>query len=492
MIRRLFIGFILYLVVTHAINAQEMSGLVHSNHAGTQVLFFNPAGMHHQKNWLSINIIAADVFLSNNYAYIPKEDFSFFNSEFPMHYTGYGVSERPFYIYDKGNNTRADLHLKLQGLSAMYIYNEHAFAISSGVRFVSSFKNLTPDLGLLLYNGFDYDPQFNKDFAVDNFRGNALGWAEIGFSYAYQLNNTSFNNVSFGISIRNLYSVGGGYLHTENTVYNLHNDSTLEFKPLNAMAGFSMPIDYNTDEIIPEIKAYGKGWGFDLGIEYKELLKPQGKYVDEIACRQKYIDYKYRWGISVTDIGYITLTNNAQYHQYKDINYIWESADGFQYDNINQTIHNVSNRFYNDPNASLKATTFKLWLPTSINASFDYNFENDFYLNTSIVFSAPLMMANYIKKPAILSVTPRYERRNFEATLAASLYEWRYPRVGVSLRFYFLTIGSDYLTSLLNVHDFNGMDLYFSVKINLGKGSCNRRGTIKPCGDMGVQFPWSK
>jgi len=492
MIKRVLIGVVLYLFVNQLVNAQEMSGLVHSNHAGTNVLFFNPAGMHHQKEWLSVNIFTADVFFSNNYAYIPKEDFSFFNMDVPMHQTGYGVSERPFYIYDKGINTRADVHLKLQGPSVMYIYNQHAFAISSGARFMTSFKNLTPDLGRLLYHGFDYNPQHNHDYQVNDFRGTAISWGEMAFSYAYQINNKSFSNLSLGISIRNLYGVGGGYVYTNNTVYNLHNDTTLEFKPLNTEVGFSMPLDYNTNELIPEFKAYGKGWGFDVGVEYKALLKRQGKYVDELACRQKYVDYKYRWGISITDIGYITLSNNAQYHQYANINYLWEKTDTSHYENINQIIHNISYRFYNDPHASLKATTFKLWLPTSINASFDYNFENNFYANASIVFSAPLMMSNYIKKPAILSLTPRYERRNFEASLAASLYEWRYPRLGLSLRFYFFTIGSDYLTSLMNVHDFNGMDLYFSFKINLEKGSCNRRGTIKPCGDTGMKYPWFK
>jgi len=121
--RGFILGGLLFLGIIVAGNAQEMAGLVHSNHAGTDVLFFNPAGMHHQKDWLSIHIVTADIFLSNNYAYLSKDEFSLFNPNIPMHKTGYSDGERPFYIYDQGINTRLDLHIKAQGPSIMFINN---------------------------------------------------------------------------------------------------------------------------------------------------------------------------------------------------------------------------------------------------------------------------------------------------------------------------------------------------------------------------------
>ena len=155
--RKLIVGGLLFFGIIMAINGQEMAGLVHSNHAGTNVLFFNPAGMHHQKDWLSLHIISADVFLSNNYAYLSKDDFSLFNPYLPAHKTGFSEGERPFYIYDKGINTRLDMHIKVQGPSIMYINNEHAFGIFSAARAMFLFKNLTPDMGNLIYYGFDFN-----------------------------------------------------------------------------------------------------------------------------------------------------------------------------------------------------------------------------------------------------------------------------------------------------------------------------------------------
>jgi len=489
--RKLTIGFILFLISINVLRAQEMAGLVHSNHAGTDVLFFNPAGMHHQKDWLSIHLVSTDFFFSNNYAYLSKDEFKFGSFNIPMHPTGYSQGERPFYIYDKGIDTRFDMHLKMQGPSIMYINNEHAFGIFSAARAIFMFKNLSPDLGNLIYYGFDYDPQHNKEYKLDNFRGIMISWGEVGFSYAYQWNQRSFSNWNFGISIRKLYGVGGSYLYVDNVDYNLLDSKTLQLNALQASMAYSMPFDYNTNDLLLDPIIKGKGWGFDIGIEYQELIKRQGKFMKEVSCGQKYNDYKYRWGISITDIGRIRFTSNAQLHEYIDTQYTWERVDTISYNGWNQLVQEVSQRFYNDPNATLKSTSIDMWLPTSINASFDYNFENNVYLNTSLVFSAPFIHGNYIQKPAVLSITPRYEKQHIGASLPISLYEWRYPRVGLAFRIYFLTIGSDYFTSMLGFHDFNGTDFYFSMKFNIQKGSCNKRRRIDPCGDAAHNFPWS-
>lgn len=489
---KIIIGILFSFLFATIVKGQEMAGLVHSNHAGTDVLFFNPAGMHHQKDWLSVHIVTADIFFSNNYAYLDKNEFSLGSFNMPMHPTGYSDGERPFYIYDKGIDTRMDMHIKFQGPSIMYINNQHAFGIFSAGRAMFQFKNLTPDLGNLIYYGFDYDPQHTEDYTIDNFKGSMISWGEVGLSYAYQWNERAFSNWNFGMSIRKLYGVGGAYLHIDNADYNLIDSKTLQLSSLQASMGFSMPVDFNTDEYPINPLINGQGWGFDIGIEFQELIKRQGKFMEEKSCGQEYNDYKYRWGISIMDIGRIKFDNNAQLHQYGDTEYTWERIDSTRYESWNQLVQEVSNRFYNDPNASFAATSFNMWLPTSLNLSFDYNFENGLYLNSSLVVSAPFIQGNYIQKPSILSVTPRYELHNLEVSLPLSLYEWKYPRVGLALRIYYFTVGSDYFTSLLGIHDFNGTDIYFSVKINIQKGSCTKRRRIGPCGDVSKNFPWSK
>ena len=486
----------MFLVLNAQLEAQETAGLVHSNYAGTNVLWFNPAGMHHQKDWLSIHIITGDLFFSNNYAYLAKEDFSIpkaisGNVELPMHQTGYSQGERPFYIYNKGLNTRLDGQIKIQGPAAMFIYNQHAFGLFSGGRAVFHTRNITPELGNLIYYGFGYDPQQNHTYTVNNFNTSMLGWGEVGLSYAYQWNRRLFSNWNFGISIKKLYGAAGYYLHIDNVAYNILNDTTLAIENMNASLGYSMPINYETDEFPYGSFINGKGWSFDIGVEYQQLLDRQAKYTPTTACGQKHYNYKYRFGISLMDFGWVKFDNNAQLHEYNDISYTWENIDTTKYHNWNQLIQEVSTRFYGDPNASLKKREFRMWLPASLNASFDYNFENNIFLNGSLVYNFPFS-GSFVRKASIFSLTPRYERRFFEFSMPLSLYQWRYPRIGVAMRIAYFTIGSDYFTSLLGVHDFNGMDIYFSIKINLAKGSCEKRNKINPCGDAFQKFPWSK
>lgn len=495
-LRRIFLFIIGLIYFVPFGKAQEMAGLVHSNYAGTDVLFSNPAGLHHQKDWLSIHLVTADAFFSNDYMYLAKEDFKFMNLisgnlNIPQHPTGYSEGQRPFYIYDRSSNTRFDLDLKIQGPSAMFIKNQHAFAIFTAARSILHMRNITPEIGRLGYYGFGYDPQHDEIYNIQNFNNTFITWGEVGLSYAYQWNRLLFNNWNFGISIRKLFGVGGTYLHVNNSNYNVINDTTLDLESLDAHLGFSLPSNYDTDEFPTSPYINGKGWAFDLGVEYQALIDRQSQDNSIKACGQKHYDYKYRIGVSLMDFGWIKFKNNAQLHEYANTQYTWNNIDTTHYENWNQLIQEVSYRFYGDPTASLKETQFTMWLPTSLNINADYNFENGIYVNGSFVYNFPLN-GSFVRKPSVLSLTPRFERKNMEISLPLSLYQWKYPRVGLALRLYYFTIGSDYFTSLMGWHDFNGMDLYFSIKVNIRKGSCEKRSKINPCGDALNKFPWSK
>jgi hypothetical protein len=59
------------------------------------------------------------------------------------------------------------------------------------------------------------------------------------------------------------------------------------------------------------------------------------------------------------------------------------------------------------------------------------------------------------------------------------LYDYKYPRIGLSIRLEGFTIGTDNLGSYLSARDFTGSDIYISYKINLrndGKNPFTSRG----------------
>ncbi len=470
---------------------QEMAGLVHSNHAGTDVLFSNPAGLHHQKDWLSIHLFTGDIFFSNNYLFFDKKDINYANlaSGDPssiMHSTGYGDKERPFYIYNKKRNTRSDIGVKLQGLAGMYIQQQHAFAVFSGVRSMVHIHNITPELGRFIYYGLGYIPQHDKVYYLKDFNSSMITYSELGFSYAYQWNRAMSHNWNFGMSVKRLSVLGGYYLHIDNARYNVINDSTLDIQALDADMGVAYPGNPNVDFSLDNINSNGKGWALDIGVEYQKLIRRQSKSrVHQKACMHKYWDYKYRIGVSLMDFGVLTLKKDTELHEYLNTDYTWYEIDTLDYVSLHQFFRELSARFYGDPNASKIGSVFRMWPSTSLNISGDYNFENGLYLNASLVYNLSFFGGFFVRKPNILSVTPRFERPNFELALPLSVYYgWRplYPRIGIAMRFYYVTIGSDNIISLVR-NKIKDLNVFVSIKFNLRKGSCNKRGSIDPCDD---------
>jgi hypothetical protein len=134
----------------------------------------------------------------------------------------------------------------------------------------------------------------------------------------------------------------------------------------------------------------------------------------------------------------------------------------------------ISDVFYGDPNASLASNRIRMILPAALSIQWDYHYRKQWYLNATAM--QPIMSSkSYIYRPAQISVTPRYETQYLEFSMPFSLYEYRYPRVGLAARFWFLTIGTDKLLGFFNLTDFTGMDIYFSLKFNFLKGKCRSK-----------------
>ena len=123
---------------------------------------------------------------------------------------------------------------------------------------------------------------------------------------------------------------------------------------------------------------------------------------------------------------------------------------------------------------SLKSNTIKIGLPTALSVQADFSLQNNIYIGGFWIHPIRINMSA-LRRPAQLAVVPRFETKYFELSVPLSLYEYRYPRVGIAARFYFLTIGTERLGTYLGMADMNGLDIYASVKISINKGSCKSK-----------------
>ena len=471
--KKIFV-FLTALFSLFSVYSQETFGLVNGNFAGVNGVMTNPSSMINSKFFLDINFLTCDIFLHNNYVYVPSGNHS--SLEAFKRYPNFPMAAKGKYIldyYTDNYKKNAYVNFRLNGPSAMLVYGNHAFAIHDAIRSVTSIRGIALPTAKFAYEGLYYTPQQKINYSTSNFKIAELTWGEIGFSYAYQFKVKNKDSWSFGLSIRRLWGFDGSYLTGRTANYAVTNDTMLVINKLDAEYGI---IGRSNDDVTgfgTSGIAKGKGWAFDIGITYTKLknyAKPTFGSITQ-ACKSKYQDYDYRIGVSIIDLGGINykvgktydLSTNTQ----DSINirpfYAITTIDGFN--------NTLSNSIYHNPMQSFSGDGYKIGLPSALCIQYDYHFRKDWYFNATIIKDFNLYK-NHVSRPTILAFTPRYERRWFECNLPLSLYDYRHPRVGLAFRFMNFSIGTEKLGSFFNFNDLTGADLYFSLRINFLKGKC--------------------
>jgi hypothetical protein len=465
--------------------AQEMLGMVNSNYSGINSLMVNPSAMLNSRHWLDINLVGLGVFADNNYAYMPKEDFWIFdllkrNYELPK----YGKYERPVKVDDIGTLKNAYFNQRINFPSAMLVNFTEAYALSFSYRTAVSGSRIPYDVANFAFYGLEHEAQQNIEYNDHNFKMAGVSWAEIGLSYATILKHKRFDFWTGGITLKYLLGTGGGYANVDNVRYVVLNDSTIDIRNLDAEVGFAGPVDYDRNTFPgPNGIFNGRGLAFDIGITFIKTPRELKNIYHDKLCSQRYEDYKYRLGISLLDVGSIHFSSNAQKHTYDGVSHFWEDLN-LGYDNLTQALQDVSQRFYGSPTASLRDTSVSIGLPTALSVQYDYHYSKNFYLNGTAVIGLPLFGDASVERPSQIAFTPRYETKNFEANFPVSLYNLKSPRLGLALRFYSFTIGTEKLGSLLGMTDFYGTDIYLSVRLVFRKGECREPKSSTPCGRL--------
>jgi hypothetical protein len=265
-----------------------------------------------------------------------------------------------------------------------------------------------------------------------------------------------------------------------NIDYMLLNKDTAIVYNLNAEAGFSFPVDYQTNNFINKPIFRGGGFGFDIGLTYKKTLKGQQNIHYSDICSQPFVPYRYKIGVSIIDIGRISFKKNAQKLIFNDVDTYWPDISDFNYRNIDSTIIELSQRFYNNDSELVAGDKIKIGLPTALSIQLDVHYTGNWYVNGTFIYPIRMFNASLIR-PAQIAICPRFETNLFEIDLPVSLYDFSKPRIGLSARLGILTIGTDKLGGFFHYNDFTGLDFYFAVKLSFIKGHCKRRSDNQGC-----------
>ena len=369
------------------------------------------------------------------------------------------------------------------GPSAMLNIGKHAFGITTSFRTMASAKNIPYEIAKFGYEGLNFRDQFKINYIdIHKFSLAAMGWAELGLSYAYILKQSNREYWSGGITVKRLMGVSGAYANVSDVNYMLTNQDTATIYNFNAKAGYSLPVDYNTSSILRTPLFRGGGFGFDIGITYQKMKKGQQNTSYNSLCADPFKPYQYRIGVSIIDIGTISFKKNAQKLIFTDINTYWPELRNSFHKNVNSTVSDISQQFYGDSTKLLQGNRISIGLPTALSVQVDINYTGNWYVNGTIIY--PLILSNSsIVRPAQLAITPRFETNHFEVNLPISLFDFQRPRVGISARLGILTIGTDKLGGFFHINDFTGLDFYFAIKMNFLKGYCPNNAKGFTCGN---------
>jgi hypothetical protein len=468
------------MLLTNYLHTQNMLGVTFGGYNGISSTLINPALLTGSKVYLDVNFLAVDAFLQNNMYYFPPEYNTIWNL---MKNGGYQLSEggrfdfdRTYTYYANENNKYFTADELILGPSAMLQKGKHAFGITTALRSEHTGNNIPYQVPIIVYQGTFNDFHF-INFDDFNYSFVSMSWGEIGFSYAYDFYESYDNKLTIGASAKILLGYEGTYAAIKNANYIFVGNNTVDIQNLNAEFAYSLPVSYENSDV-NDILEFGSkpivkgiGTGIDIGLVYTKNNFSRSNVDRRRLCAQPYKPFKYKVGLSVMDIGGITFKKKAAVHSFDDVSKYWQEFDTIGFHGVNSFMEMLSEVFYGDSTASYAASKFRIGLPTKISLQIDYQVYKNLYL--AAIWTQPVQTnLNSLYSAPFLAVVPRFEKNFIGVSVPVSLYNYRQPEVGLAVRIYSLTVGTEMINSWIGLTNLTGVDIYFSLKLSLDKGRC--------------------
>lgn len=468
--------FIVFILINIHVKGQEMLGLGFSNYSGISGKNINPAFLTGSKVYLDVNIVGAGVSFENNFGYIPKGNATIWTiirgDSLPAKYGQNNLND--FYVYHNKPYYNIAAMAAVMGPGVMVQDGRQAFGVSLSFRNYESAHHFPGRIFKDLYHQGPYDAEIGKEYSYHNFSMASLSWAELSFNYAYDFYERYGDKLTGGIELKVLYGVEGFYSMTNLYKYKWLTYNTVHVDSLNTTLGMALPVNYNGTNADFKPWDKGHGLGFDIGFLYTKNTGDVSEKGGRLLCSRPYEEYKYKIGLSIMDIGKIRFKNDARLYQAAtgDIT-VAQSQMNF-YNTVNSTMDYYSNLLEGNPLKTLKDSTISMSLPTAISLQTDYHLRKNIYIGG--LWINPLRFnKETLRRPAELAAIPRYETRMVGVSLPVSWYDYQQLRLGLALRIYSVTLGTEKLGTLLGLGNLSGFDFYFNIKFNLEKGTCLSR-----------------
>lgn len=470
-----FLFLVSFLTFKNDVSAQVLGTA--TNYSGSRGLAVNPSLM-------TTSFVYADFGLNlgvsayNDFAYIYAKDYknllkgdglSRYYVNGKRYNVGFVINKDPKYVYE---------NLDFNVISLMYNpKGKRAYGFFVNNRVYTYGKRIPweiPEAAMVSIEDGDY---IGKNYKSENAKIGMMAWSEIGFSYAMTVYDRYSDKFDVGITLKGLLGYAGVALNLNEVDKDIVDKNVSVIHKLDMTAAMAGPIDYDAQFSDGQLfnrnsLTNGLGLGFDLGVTY--INKKDEKEHGEVkrSCTSPKILYNWRLGVSLLDVGAIRFNKNAKVYGYfseTDKDFDISRLEGVE--NFDSMMDTLNSMLYENPAEAVDGKEFMLGLPTALSLQFDYNLWKGFYLNSTWI--QPLRFWKYsVTRPAMLTVSPRYESLLLDVSLPVSLYNYERIMIGAEMRLAFLTLGTQNIFNFIGIGKSYGLDVYVAIKFNLYKGKC--------------------
>ncbi len=486
---RLRILFSLSLIlISSVLFAQNQPSNVQDNYSGILSVPSNPANMADNRHRLDINLFQTFNSAYNNYIALEGHTIGFWTSQ-----TGAGeafgggdgnaFSDPEFqekYLFERldGNSKSIHQYTEVMGPSALYtIDDRQAASLMWRVRSVGNIDGLGEELARIIYNDKNVPDLWGQAISNEEEIGMAnMTWAEYGLGYGRVIYDEHKHFVKVGGTFKLVHGMHAAYFQVEDFNYTLDIDTTDVDDPRDLLTVPGVRVNYGRSQNYDPSQSDYFSYNFDskmapaldIGVVYeirpdreKYKYDMDGEYDLWMNDKNK---YKWKFGLSITDIGRIKFDKHPNSRDYILDVQDWDITD-FPINDMNDfdsVIASVATPAPGDER------TFNMQLPTALSIQIDYNIINDFYVNFTPYWplynpSDPSKVHNI----GTYSLTPRYENRWFGASMPFSYNHYGNTAMGLSIRLGPVTVGTtDFVPYFYGVNIF-GVDGYFALKVPL-------------------------
>lgn len=473
--------FVLFFILFSKILTSQSLVATQDNYAGSATMSMNPALMNSSNVYFDFSLANVGLSIFNDYAYIEGRDMSsfMFSKEHMVPAYNMDGAEYNFLIYDnpemKPNNIYEFLDVNVLRFM-LNLDGRQSLGLSFNMRVYTNGIDLPHEIPDIVLKGLENDG-FNGRYVSSDASISTMEWAEVAMSYSRKLYDRYQSRVDVGVGVKYLLGYSAAVANINNLDYEIFGEDSIVVNRFDADLAYSLPINYNENFVSGSVfnssLVRGNGLAFDLGFTYAYKKSVSNDRRILTPCMQPKLNYLWKLGVSLMDVGFISFKNNAIDNSFDASEemlfdrYVFDDVKSF-----GDMVGFMSAMYYDgDSLASVVADNFKVGLPTTLRLQFDYNIKDNYYVNATVV--QPLKLMKYsVRAVPQLMVEARYESDLYGFSLPLTLRDYSDFLIGASARMAFVTVGTQNIASYLGFGKVNGMDIFVSVKFNLVKGKC--------------------